>query len=91
MHVPIFYYPTQFGDQNDLVITLNGDQKDSSTQRILATKLFGHHRFGNQKILITKLAMIESTMHLKGNPSENDFFLASVLMDKIEESKWTLM
>jgi hypothetical protein len=38
MHVPIFYYPTQFGHQNDLVIALNGDYKDSGTLRILATK-----------------------------------------------------
>jgi hypothetical protein len=38
MHAPIFYYPTQFGDQNDLVTTLNGDQKDSSTLRISTTK-----------------------------------------------------
>ncbi len=38
MHAPIFYYPTQFGDQNELVIALNGDQKASSTLRILAIK-----------------------------------------------------
>jgi hypothetical protein len=35
--------------------------------------------------------MIESTMHLKGNPNENDFFLGMILMDKTEESKWTSM
>ncbi len=38
MHAPVFYYLTQFGDQNDWVTTLNGDQKDSSTLRILTTK-----------------------------------------------------
>jgi hypothetical protein len=36
MHALIFYYPTQFGDQNELVTALNGDQKASSTLRILA-------------------------------------------------------
>jgi len=38
MHAPIFYHPTQFGVQNELVTTLNGDQKASSTLRILAIK-----------------------------------------------------
>jgi hypothetical protein len=40
MPAPIFYYPTQFGDQNDLVTTLNGDRKDSSTLKILQLNSF---------------------------------------------------